>query len=1112
LSGDSLWYRDAVFYQIRVASFYDSNGDGIGDLPGLTQKLDYVADLGVTTLWLLPFYPSPRRDDGYDIADYTAVHPDYGTLRDFKTFLREAHRRNLRVVTEMVLNHTSDQHAWFQRARRAPKGSRYRDFYVWSDDPHRYEEARIIFKDFETSNWTWDPVAEAYFWHRFYSHQPDLNFDNPEVQRSVIRALDFWLDMGVDGVRLDAVPYLYEREGTSCENLPETHAFLRELRAHVDREYSERMLLAEANQWPEDAVAYFGKGDECNMAFHFPVMPRLFMALHMEDRFPILDILDQTPAIPPGCQWALFLRNHDELTLEMVTDEERDYMWRVYAREERARINLGIRRRLVPLVENNRRRVELLNALLLSMPGTPIVYYGDEIGMGDNVYLGDRDAVRTPMQWSADRNAGFSRANPQKLVLPVIADPEYHYDAVNVENQEANTSSLLWWMKRILRLRKRHRAFGHGSFEPLSPSNRRVLAFLRRTEEETLLVVANLSRFAQYVELDLSEFTGHAPRELFGQTEFPRIGELPYLLTLGPHAFYWFTLTAPDEPADRQGPAEPPRVEAQGSWKALVEEGDALGEALTRFLWRQRWFRSKGRSPGRVRVRDALPLEAPGFDARLALVDVEFREGTAETYVLPLVFHPEGERPASEATVARVRVTQRDGAQEGVLDEASGDPRFGGALAELLGSRRRLRGRECEMRGVPTRYFRDLQREGPLPEGRVLGAEQSNTSFLFGDRLIAKLLRRLEEGESCDLEVSRALSGRFSHTPELAGHLEISQRDDDPATLVLFHECVSNEGDAWEFTLDELQLFLDEVRARSEELGAPHLPAGLFGEAEGEPRIASFSAYLEMVHLLGRRTGEMHAALASVEGPAFAPESLTPFRRRAQYQSVRNLAVRVLDRLRGARDGLPEALRPEADELLRHTDAIHERLRASVDVPRSGRLIRCHGDYHLGQVLYRGNDFAIIDFEGEPARSPAERRRKRFPLVDVAGMLRSFHYAAESALGRSLEGGSLRHEDESVLRPWMQLWTADTSRSFLSGYLGAVAPSGVLPGDREELRVALDLFLLEKALYELGYEIDNRPDWVRIPLRGLREVLSRGTGAAGSSEPPEPPEPSGEGA
>ncbi|HZT78791.1 MAG TPA: maltose alpha-D-glucosyltransferase, partial [Gemmataceae bacterium] len=473
---DPLWYKDAIIYELHVRAFFDSTGDGVGDFRGLVQKLDYLQDLGVTAVWVLPFYPSPLRDDGYDIADYTGIHPMYGSLGDFQQFLREAHRRGLRVITELVINHTSDQHPWFQRARRAPRGSPERNFYVWSDTTEKYREARIIFKDFESSNWAWDPVAGQFYWHRFYSHQPDLNYDNPAVWKAVEEVFDFWMAMGIDGFRLDAIPYLYEREGTSCENLPETHAYLKALRRHVEEKFPGRMLLAEANQWPEDSVAYFGQGDECNMAFHFPVMPRLFMAIRMEDRFPILDILQQTPPIPETCQWAMFLRNHDELTLEMVTDEDRDYMYGVYAQDPQARINLGIRRRLAPLLQNNRAKIELMNGLLFSLPGTPVIYYGDEIGMGDNIYLGDRNGVRTPMQWSAERNAGFSKANPQKLYLPVIIDPEYHYEAVNVEAQQANPNSLLWWMKRLIALRKRYRAFGRGSLEFLTPDNPKVLA------------------------------------------------------------------------------------------------------------------------------------------------------------------------------------------------------------------------------------------------------------------------------------------------------------------------------------------------------------------------------------------------------------------------------------------------------------------------------------------------------------------------------------------------------------------------------------------------------------------------------------------------------------
>ncbi|HEU4565576.1 MAG TPA: maltose alpha-D-glucosyltransferase, partial [Gemmatimonadaceae bacterium] len=531
---DPLWYKDAIIYQTHVKSFQDSNGDGYGDFPGLTQRLDYIESLGVNTLWLLPFYPSPLKDDGYDISEYKAINPQYGTLEDFQRFLDEAHSRGIRVITELVINHTSDQHEWFQRARQAPRGSPERDWYVWSDDPNKYAGTRIIFTDTETSNWTWDPVAQQFFWHRFFSHQPDLNFDNPAVREAVKDIMYFWLDMGVDGLRLDAIPYLIEREGTNCENLPETHAVLKELRAALDARYPDRIFLAEANQWPSDVIPYFGDNDECHMAFHFPLMPRMYMALRKEDRSPIVEILAQTPPIPTQAQWAIFLRNHDELTLEMVTDEERDYMYREYARDKRMRINVGIRRRLAPLLDNGRRQIELMNALLLSMPGTPIVYYGDEIGMGDNMYLGDRNGVRTPMQWNASWNAGFSEGDQQALYFPLIVDAPYSYQAVNVMAQERTQTSLLRWMRRLIRVRSQYRAFGRGSFEMLLPENRHVIVYLRRYEDETILCVNNLSRVAQPVELDLVEFDGWTPVELYSQAEFPRIGELPYFFTLGP--------------------------------------------------------------------------------------------------------------------------------------------------------------------------------------------------------------------------------------------------------------------------------------------------------------------------------------------------------------------------------------------------------------------------------------------------------------------------------------------------------------------------------------------------------------------------------------------------
>jgi len=554
-ASEPLWFKDAIIYETHVKAFFDSDNDGIGDFKGLTQKLDYLEGLGITCLWLLPFFPSPLRDDGYDIADYLNVHPSYGTLEDFKAFLDAAHRRNLQVLIELVVNHTSDQHPWFQAARRAPAGSPAREFYVWSDTDKKYGEARIIFTDTEKSNWSWDPEAKAYYWHRFFSHQPDLNFDNPAVLDEVIKTMRFWLDTGVDGLRLDAIPYLVERESTNCENLAETHEIVRRIRRELDANYTNRLLLAEANQWPADVRQYFGNEDEFHMAFHFPLMPRIFMALRLEDRIPITDIMARTPEIPPGCQWGLFLRNHDELTLEMVTDDERDYMYFAYGGDPRMRLNLGIRRRLAPLLDNNPRRIELMNSLLFSFPGTPIIYYGDEIGMGDNIYLGDRNGVRTPMQWTTDRNAGFSRANPAQLYSPIIMDPVYGYEAVNVEAQQSDSSSMLHWMRNMIALRKLFRVFGRGSLEFLSPSNRKILAYLRRDETDQVLCMANLSRFSQPVELDLSRLAGMIPVEMLGYTEFPQIGAEPYRLSLSPYTFFWFELRpapAAEEPVDRE--------------------------------------------------------------------------------------------------------------------------------------------------------------------------------------------------------------------------------------------------------------------------------------------------------------------------------------------------------------------------------------------------------------------------------------------------------------------------------------------------------------------------------------------------------------------------------
>ena len=691
------WYKDAVVYEVPVRGFQDSNADGIGDLPGLTERLDYLQDLGVTAVWLLPFYPSPLRDDGYDITDYRGIHPAYGTMRDFRRFLREAHRRRLRVITEVVLNHTSDEHLWFQQARRAPAGSPERNWYVWNDTPDRYAEARVIFGDTETSNWSWDPTAKAYYWHRFFSHQPDLNYENPAVRNAMRGVIDFWLEMGVDGLRLDAVPYLHEREGTACENLPETHATLKRLRAHLDRRFPDRMFLAEANQWPEDAVEYFGAGDECHMAFHFPLMPRLFMGLRMESRFPIIDIFEQTPPLPEAAQWGLFLRNHDELTLEMVTDEERDYMYRNYARDRRARLNLGIRRRLAPLLGNDRRQIELVNALLLSLPGTPFLYYGDEIGMGDNIYLGDRNGVRTPMQWSSDRNAGFSDANPQRLYLPVIIDPEYHYETINVEAQARNSNSLLWWNRNMLALRRRHPVFGRGTIEFLQPDNERVLAYLRRSPEETVLVVANLSRHSQYAELDLSEFSGARPLELFGQVDFPEIADRPYLLTLGPHGYLWFRLSSAPPAAEALALAGVARIALPGSSETAFHDPlrHDLESALTRFLPTRPWFGNPGRALRGVIIQDVIPLLRTLPDTYLTLLEADYLQGEPDYFFVPLSFafgaHADDIRRRQPNLVV-AEVAEED--VQGIAFDAAGWPPFVSTFVGMIRRRRSQSGEE----------------------------------------------------------------------------------------------------------------------------------------------------------------------------------------------------------------------------------------------------------------------------------------------------------------------------------------------------------------------------------------------------------------------------------
>src|SRR5271163_190882 len=917
---DPLWYKDAIIYQLHVKAFFDANDDGIGDFQGLCGKLDYLQDLGVTALWLLPFYPSPLRDDGYDISDYKNINPSYGRMGDFKAFVREAHRRNLRIITELVVNHTSDQHPWFQRARQAKPGSHLRDFYLWSDTDQKFPETRVIFVDAEKSNWTWDPVAQAYYWHRFYSHQPDLNFDNPRVLEAVLGVMKFWLDIGVDGLRLDAVPYLIERDGTINENLPETHEILRRLRHELDKHYGDRMLLAEANQWPEDVLQYFGAGDECHMAFHFPLMPRIYMAVSTEDRHPITDIMRQTPDIPDSCQWAVFLRNHDELTLEMVTDRERDYLWNHYAADRRARINLGIRRRLAPLMENDRRRIELLNALLISMPGTPVFYYGDEIGMGDNVFLRDRDGVRTPMQWSFDRNGGFSRADPASLYLPPIMDPVYGFEAVNVEAQSRSPSSLLNWMKRLIGARRSRRAFGRGTLRFLYPSNRKVIAYLRNLDDEVILCVANLSRSPQAVELDLAEFRGRQPVELLGRSVFPTVGELPYLLTLQAHSFFWFDLlsVAQEEFTLKVAPPEFLTLVMPRGWSDLFRQHNLPqleNDAIPAFLPRQRWFGEKDQRIRGASVRAYGEIirqfeDGSASETFLAeVVEAQLAGGSSARYFLPLaaIWSPaetELRQGLIPVTLAELRQLRREGA---VVDALSQE---GFPLALISAIRREatipLEGGELRCR--KTASF-DLVAFPERLSVRRSGTEQSNSSVFFEEYGMLKVYRRLQPGPHPEIEMSSFLVERagFANTPPLLATLELAldgKHGPEAHALGVLFGFVRNQGDGWNQALNYLARYLDD--------------ALIFGGEGGSDLADPDVFFLMLARQLGIRTAEMHRALAEHAGdhPDFIPEPLSPDDIAEWRDDLAAAAAHMLSSLERERSSLPTPTRDIADRVL----------------------------------------------------------------------------------------------------------------------------------------------------------------------------------------------------
>jgi maltose alpha-D-glucosyltransferase/alpha-amylase len=1259
---DPFWYKDALIYELHVRAFADSNNDGIGDFPGLMSRLDYLQDLGVTCLWVLPFFPSPLRDDGYDIANYTDVNPSYGTLNDFKAFLDAAHLRGMQVMIELVINHTSDQHPWFKAARLAPPGSPQRNMYVWSDTDQKYKDARIIFTDTEKSNWTWDETARAYYWHRFFSHQPDLNFDNPMVIEEVLKAMRFWLDMGVDALRMDAIPYLCERDGTSCENLPETHVVIKKIRAAIDADYANRLVLAEANQWPADVRPYFGDGDECHMAFHFPLMPRIYMALRQEDRLPITDIMAQTPPIPDNCQWGLFLRNHDELTLEMVTDDERDYMYFAYSADPRMRINVGIRRRLAPLVDNNRRRIELLNSLLLSFPGTPILYYGDEIGMGDNIYLGDRNGVRTPMQWTSDRNAGFSKCDPARLYFPVIMDPIYGYQVVNVEAQLSDQSSLLHWTRNMIALRKLFQVFGRGTLTFLNPANRKILAYLRDLDRgdgthETILCVANLSRFAQPVALDLTPFAGMEPVEMLGYVSFPTITEAPYSLSIAPYSFIWLELqpaaAKPDQFREQvlEVPGENSVEEfatldlMTKGWAGFVTgHGLAILEtALPTWLPRQRWFGAKTKKIQSVKVLDWAELPAPvaanttilpsadlpsasSIPPALFYFEIGYGDNLSDTYQVPLAFsagadaeslsaqHPESvlammpspagsgvlhdatvredlrqglltliERNATVAlTTTRVAAleiaaslaasangnTASEAITNGEAVEVLHHPEWATTNAASAGEvhlrpheafprlendphasevppdavvnesapaaphslaglpvapapisaqpgeaatpprtsatasfAQRRQPRESPSAGdpVPASGRLDARSSSAFARSRdahrlpasIGSAEQSNTSVIYGKELILKLFRRLQPGENPDVEIGRFLTevAHFRRIAPFLGEITITPARGDKTTVAMLQGLVANHGDGWQWFLNQLSGFFESVASLPPPMELP--ATGFIDQRESPPEALKYAGTaLEAAALLGRRTAEMHLALAThTDDPAFAAEPFTAVDQSRDARRIEDQITSTLDALKGKLPALVDMVADDAALLLSRRRELIARAHAIESGPAAGKRIRIHGDYHLGQTLRTGTDpesgdFVLLDFEGEPARPLIERRQKQSPLKDVAGMVRSFSYAAHSGINHFLPEGSSETAREP-LGAWAMLWQNSVSSEFLRAYRATIAGNFDLLPPPEQAQTLYTAYLLEKALYELLYELNNRPTWLRIPISGI---------------------------
>ena len=1088
------WYKDAIIYELHIKAFRDSDRDGIGDFKGLLEKLDYLQELGVSAIWLLPFYPSPLRDDGYDIADYYSINPRYGTIDEFHQLLEEAHKRNLKVITELVINHTSDQHPWFQRARRAPKDSQERNFYVWSDDPTRYKDVRIIFQDFETSNWTWDPVAQQYYWHRFFHHQPDLNYDNPLVQEEIFKIIDYWCEMGVDAFRLDAVPYLYEREGTNGENLPETHAFLKRLRKHIDEKYPNTAFLAEANMWPEDAASYFGNGDECHMNYHFPVMPRMFMSVQQEDRYPITDIFDQTPTIAETCQWAIFLRNHDELTLEMVTDEERDFMYAAYAKDQKARINLGIRHRLAPLMDNNRSKIELMNSLLFSLPGTPVIYYGDEIGMGDNFYLGDRDGVRTPMQWSPDRNAGFSETNPQQLYLPVIIDPEYHYEAVNVEMQRKNTSSLFWFMKRMISMRKNYKAFGRGDMKVLHVDNPKIFAFTRTYDDEILLIICNLSKYAQPAEIDLREFNGFVPVEIFSKNSFPLIKNEPYFFTLSAHSFQWFALQRIQHKKDDVSTLE---VLELDDWEDILKgENRELLESqiLLSFLNKRTWFKGKGRKVYSTIIQKIVPVAVNNKSIYSLLIDVNYESGLPETYHLAITYVSGDEMQkisasCPESVIAQMHIQN--------IPSVLCDAYYVYEIQEYL--MRSCAENKSLIIGEDNLQFKSKEtvslflKEHVQPIAKMHSGDKNNTSIAFNNTFFLKMYRKIDKSINPDVELSYYLSekAKFQHVPGFLGTVELNPGK-DAFTLGIMQVLIENHGDGESYMRERIANYLERIMAANREDLDPYDRKGTitnpigFNELPASMQGLLGSRTADQASLIGLRTGELHLTLANGPEKDFKPEEYSLHYQRSVFSSMQALIRESTQTLEKNFDRLSEETKLEAQFLLKSKEDLLNTSKKIYQKKLDIWKTRTHGSYSLNKLLMSGKDIVIQDFGGKPMKSYSARRLKRSPLRDIAEMIISFYYVAYEGF---FADNQVNRQDLKKFLPFAAFWAHYISGFFLKAYLKKVQGTALIPKEKDDLEIVLNTFLIEKSLTHFIDNINTKPDYVTVPLHIIRSVL-----------------------